>query len=251
MRLRPYGDSGPARLQPRVPRDLLHLPGARVGALRLDQGARADRAARAASSTAWCGRSCSASTSTTPRSARCARLHAEVRREVERRELAGNVKLGPGGIREIEFVAQALQLIRGGRDAELTARPTLQVLSVLSRKESSSRRLPRRSSPRPTSSCATSSTGCSTSTTRSATTCPRRARTATLLAGMCGFPSWDAFFERAGEPSRRGDAPLPGGVRRARSSSSRPGRSTRASPRCARASATPRCRRTRAAASTR
>jgi [glutamine synthetase] adenylyltransferase / [glutamine synthetase]-adenylyl-L-tyrosine phosphorylase len=61
-------------------------------------------------------------------------LHAEVRREVARRELAGHVKLGPGGIREVEFVAQALQLVRGGRDVELQARPTLQVLSLLSRK---------------------------------------------------------------------------------------------------------------------
>ena len=40
------------------------------------------------------------------------RLHAEVRRDVARRELAEHVKLGPGGIREIEFIAQALQLIR-------------------------------------------------------------------------------------------------------------------------------------------
>ena len=62
------------------------------------------------------------------------RLHAEVRRDVERRELAEHVKLGPGGIREIEFIAQALQLVRGGRDAELTARPTLEVLHLLSRK---------------------------------------------------------------------------------------------------------------------
>jgi glutamate-ammonia-ligase adenylyltransferase len=62
-------------------------------------------------------------------------LHAEVRRDVARRELAGDVKLGPGGIREVEFVAQALQLIRGGRDPELTARPTLDVLSILSRKK--------------------------------------------------------------------------------------------------------------------
>ena len=44
------------------------------------------------------------------------RLHAEVRRDVARRELAEHVKLGPGGIREIEFIAQALQLVRGGRD---------------------------------------------------------------------------------------------------------------------------------------
>jgi len=62
------------------------------------------------------------------------RLHAEVRRDVARRELAGHVKLGPGGIREIEFIAQALQLVRGGRDAELTARPTLCVLELLARK---------------------------------------------------------------------------------------------------------------------
>jgi len=58
-------------------------------------------------------------------------LHAEVRRDVERRELADHVKLGPGGIREVEFIAQALQLIRGGRDAALTVRPTLAVLGVL------------------------------------------------------------------------------------------------------------------------
>ena len=63
------------------------------------------------------------------------RLHAEVRREVARRELADHVKLGPGGIREIEFIAQALQLVRGGRDPELTQRPTLDVLKVLSRKK--------------------------------------------------------------------------------------------------------------------
>ena len=62
------------------------------------------------------------------------RLHAEVRRDVARRELAGHVKLGPGGIREIEFIAQALQLIRGGRDPALMVRPTLEVLEELSKK---------------------------------------------------------------------------------------------------------------------
>src|SRR5262249_47011862 len=61
-------------------------------------------------------------------------LHAEVRRDVERRELANHVKLGPGGIREVEFVVQALQLVRGGRDAALTVRPTLEVLAELERK---------------------------------------------------------------------------------------------------------------------
>ena len=61
-------------------------------------------------------------------------LHAQIRAEVARRDLAGHVKLGPGGIREIEFIAQAFQLIRGGRDAELQVRPTLEVLALLQKK---------------------------------------------------------------------------------------------------------------------
>ena len=46
-------------------------------------------------------------------------MKALIEREVERRELADDVKLGPGGIREIEFIVQALQLTRGGRDRQL------------------------------------------------------------------------------------------------------------------------------------
>ena len=46
-------------------------------------------------------------------------MKALIEREVQRRELADHVKLGPGGIREIEFIVQALQLIRGGRDRRL------------------------------------------------------------------------------------------------------------------------------------
>ena len=58
-------------------------------------------------------------------------LHAQIRHEVARRERINNVKLGPGGIREIEFIAQVFQLIRGGRDTELQIRPTLKVLGLL------------------------------------------------------------------------------------------------------------------------
>jgi len=58
-------------------------------------------------------------------------LHAQVRQEVRRRDLGENIKLGPGGIREIEFLAQAFQLIRGGPVAALRIRPTLAVLDVL------------------------------------------------------------------------------------------------------------------------
>src|SRR5260221_4221426 len=58
-------------------------------------------------------------------------LHAQIREEVARREYADHIKLGPGGIREIEFIAQAFQLIRGGREQALQARPTLRVLALL------------------------------------------------------------------------------------------------------------------------
>jgi glutamate-ammonia-ligase adenylyltransferase len=59
------------------------------------------------------------------------KLHAQIRQEVQRRDLHDNIKLGPGGIREIEFTAQVFQLIRGGRDPQLRIRPTLQVLQLL------------------------------------------------------------------------------------------------------------------------
>ncbi len=54
--------------------------------------------------------------------------------EVARRELIDNIKLGAGGIREIEFIAQAFQLVRGGRDTELQQRELRAVLPCLARK---------------------------------------------------------------------------------------------------------------------
>lgn len=58
-------------------------------------------------------------------------LHAQIRREVAKKHMADNVKLGPGGIREIEFIAQVFQLIRGGRDKALQIKPTLRVIELL------------------------------------------------------------------------------------------------------------------------
>ena len=54
-----------------------------------------------------------------------------IAREVARRDLQDNVKLGPGGIREIEFIVQAFQLIRGGSDPRLQSRELLTVLPLL------------------------------------------------------------------------------------------------------------------------
>ncbi len=58
-------------------------------------------------------------------------MKALIAREIERRELADNVKLGPGGIREIEFIVQALQLTRGGRDRRLQTPSLSQALDWL------------------------------------------------------------------------------------------------------------------------
>jgi len=51
--------------------------------------------------------------------------------EVRRRELADNIKLGPGGIREAEFIVQALQLVRGGSEPALQCRELQTVLPRL------------------------------------------------------------------------------------------------------------------------
>ncbi len=48
--------------------------------------------------------------------------------EVARKDLADNLKLGPGGIREIEFIVQLTQLIRGGREPSLRVRGLLPAL---------------------------------------------------------------------------------------------------------------------------
>ena len=58
-------------------------------------------------------------------------MKALIDAEVSRRELADHLKLGPGGIREVEFLAQALQLIRGGREAKLRQKSLLAALSEL------------------------------------------------------------------------------------------------------------------------
>jgi len=58
-------------------------------------------------------------------------LKEQIASEVERKGMRDNIKLGPGGIREIEFIVQAFQLVRGGRQAALRQRPVLDVLGAL------------------------------------------------------------------------------------------------------------------------
>jgi glutamate-ammonia-ligase adenylyltransferase len=63
-------------------------------------------------------------------------LKAQITQELRRKDRMENVKLGPGGIREIEFIGQAFQLIRGGSDKALQQRGILDVLKLLAERGS-------------------------------------------------------------------------------------------------------------------
>ncbi len=69
-------------------------------------------------------------------------LHARIRAQARRKRIGADgvdapgrgeydVKLGRGGIREIEFIAQAWGIMRGGRDVRLRERATLAMLATL------------------------------------------------------------------------------------------------------------------------
>ena len=58
-------------------------------------------------------------------------MKAMIEREVQRRELADHIKLGDGGIREIEFIVQSFQLLRGGQDRRLQTTSLQQALVLL------------------------------------------------------------------------------------------------------------------------
>ncbi len=63
-------------------------------------------------------------------------LHAQIQHEAEKRSSnhhgrSRDIKLGRGGIREIEFLAQMFQLMRGGTDPRFRIRPTLEVLELV------------------------------------------------------------------------------------------------------------------------
>ena len=62
-------------------------------------------------------------------------MKMKISREVSRKSMEGNIKLGPGGIREIEFFGQIFQLTRGGISPELQERSILKVLGLLAGKQ--------------------------------------------------------------------------------------------------------------------
>ncbi len=62
-------------------------------------------------------------------------LKRQIQRDVVQRRMSDNIKLGRGGIREVEFIAQVFQLIRGGKLPDLQIKPTLDVLTRLAERE--------------------------------------------------------------------------------------------------------------------
>jgi glutamate-ammonia-ligase adenylyltransferase len=58
-------------------------------------------------------------------------VHRQIREQALRSDHLANVKLGEGGIREIEFIVQALQIVRGGREPGLRVKGTLPALAAL------------------------------------------------------------------------------------------------------------------------
>jgi glutamate-ammonia-ligase adenylyltransferase len=58
-------------------------------------------------------------------------MKALIEREVARRDLDQHLKLGTGGIREIEFIVQSMQLVRGGSDRRLQRTALLEALPLL------------------------------------------------------------------------------------------------------------------------
>ncbi|NOQ76651.1 MAG: bifunctional [glutamate--ammonia ligase]-adenylyl-L-tyrosine phosphorylase/[glutamate--ammonia-ligase] adenylyltransferase [Methylococcaceae bacterium] len=62
-------------------------------------------------------------------------LKIQITQQLMRKDRMENIKLGPGGIREIEFIGQAFQLIRGGQVPELQERSILKILKMLGEME--------------------------------------------------------------------------------------------------------------------
>ena len=58
-------------------------------------------------------------------------LHRQIKQEVQKRGMEHNIKLGAGGIREIEFIAQIFQMIRGGQNPGLQLKGTQETLAKL------------------------------------------------------------------------------------------------------------------------
>lgn len=63
------------------------------------------------------------------------KMKALISQETKRQGVQNNIKLGPGGIREVEFIAQTFQLIRGGQQRQLQTQSLYQAYQVIAEQE--------------------------------------------------------------------------------------------------------------------
>ncbi|PSD22195.1 hypothetical protein C7E13_17505 [Stenotrophomonas maltophilia] len=115
-------------------------------------------------------------------------MKAAITAEVARRELHEDIKRGAGGIREIEFLCQALQLIRGGREPALRERRLLVALDALVAAGQIAPGDAVRCA-RPTCSCAAWRTACRCCAMRRPTCCPAMHWTASASPSASATPT--------------------------------------------------------------
>ncbi len=132
LRLRPFGDSGPVVTSAAALEDYLQIHGrdweryAWVKARAITDAARYAELFRSAIGPFVYRRYLDFGVFESLRE-----MKALIEREVLRRDLRENIKLGDGGIREIEFIVQAFQLIRGGQDLRLQGTALRRALPLL------------------------------------------------------------------------------------------------------------------------
>lgn len=143
-------------------------------------------------------------------------MKAMIAAEVRRKGLEGNIKLGAGGIREVEFIAQALQLIRGGREPALRVRHLPEALAAIAQGAPWRGASANACSP-PIASCAGWKTSCRRSAISRPRLCPPRIGIASgsspPSALPTGTPSWPTSMRRW-PPSIRSSSPWWGKRRR-------------------------------------
>ncbi len=118
-----------------------------------------------------------------------------ISQEVARKDMAENIKLGPGGIREVEFIAQAFQIVRGGRRPELRERSLLRVMPLLA----GDRQLPQKTVAALVEAyrfLRVVENGLQILADQQTHTLPTDVEERNRLAYALREPSWDALFER-------------------------------------------------------
>ena len=135
-------------------------------------------------------------------------MKALIEAEVAKKEFRGNLKLGPGGIREIEFIVQALQLVRGGTVAPLREREILKALPALVQAGC----LPERDAAELTTAyrfLRLAENRIQALYDRQTHDLPADPADQQRLALAMGFPDWAAFLAALQRAAGRGGPPLP------------------------------------------